>query len=374
MPSKKKIRLIIAPDYGYSRDLVKGIRKFAAHGNHWQIFFSSFSDIELTREFHGPVCDGAIAIAGAERVDQALRNLGIPVVNASSRSEQLSFPSVIQDNAAIGELAAEHLLERGFTRFAVVTYDGMRFSRERVEGFAQKLQPLGYPLEHISMHAIHDLERLRALEPPVGIFAVSDTLAIRVIQSLLMAKRRVPHEAAVVGVDNDDLMCDLAEVPLSSIDPGGERIGYEAADLLHRLLQGQEPAPTEPIRVPPSGVVERMSTHVMAVDDPLLVQVMEYIHEHACKRMSIDELTEGLDVSRRTLEVRFKRRFGHTLHDEIRRVQMRLARRLLQDTDIPVPEVAKRCGFGDYTRFISVFGSVAGTSPGRYRKHYRLKV
>ncbi|MCC5831015.1 MAG: DNA-binding transcriptional regulator [Phycisphaeraceae bacterium] len=367
-----RIRLIMEPDYGYCRDIVKGIRKFATHGSGWELFLSRMRDVDPQRTWATERCDGIIGLAGGGRTTEAMLSLDIPVVNVSSRAETLLFPSVIQDNHAIGHLAAEHLLERGFTRFTVVGFNSLRFSRERLEGFSDRIGPLDIPIRFIDRIRLEDFDEVRKLEPPMGVFVVTDSLAMRVIHRLIAADRRVPHDMAVIGVDNDDLLCDLAEVPLSSVDPGGERIGYEAAALLHRLIEGEQSPPTEPIRVPPAGVVERMSTQIMALEDPLLAKTMEYIQENACRRMTISDLVKDLEVSRRTLELRFKKRFGHTLHEEIRRVQMRLARSLLQDTDIPVPEVARRCGFSDYTRFISVFGAFVGNSPGRYRKQYRL--
>jgi LacI family transcriptional regulator len=201
--------------------------------------------------------------------------------------------------------------------------------------------------------------------------ACSDGRAKQLISACVRAGTRIPQDLAVVGVDNDEAMCELAEVPLSSIDPNGRRIGFEAAAMLEKLM-GDGKIEQKLVQIPPAGLVARASSEVLAVSDEEVANAIRYMQVHACDPMRVEDMMGELKVSRRTLEKRFRTIVGRTLHDEIRRLQFEKARKLLSETDLNIPQVATRCGFRDPKRFTTLFREEFGSPPVAFRRHSRL--
>ncbi|MFP4054085.1 MAG: substrate-binding domain-containing protein, partial [Phycisphaerae bacterium] len=309
--------------------------------------------------------DAALGAMFSKPILDAVGAAGIPAVNVSGR-DWSTLPSVIADNHAIGRVAAEHFLACGFERFAYVGGPAL-FSRERGEGFSARLEEAGLSCETRGDRA--DGWWLE-IPPPLALFAENDGFAKRLVSECLRAGRAVPEEAAVLGVDNDSVACELSDVPLSSIDPAAGRIGYLAAELLEKLVEGGT-VPEHPIRVSPVGVVHRPSTDVFVVDDPDLAAAMRVIAQRACEPITVEQVMEHVRISRRTFEKRFKARFAHTPHDEIRRVQFEQARRLLSETDWPIVQIAHRVGHSDAKRFITLFRKAFGDPPATYRRKLR---
>ena len=367
---KRQILVLMDPQYGFCREIVRGIRAFAdAHGG-WSLRWGN-PHVAVLRAMKPDECAGLICFFGSEDTDRvAAREFPVPTVNCSARQARSLLPRVLVDNAAAGRRAAEHLLERGFTNFAFHGIGGHFYSEERGRGFSDAVREAGCTCAVPPAGHLRELAAwLSGLERPVGILAADDRRAQRIIEACLDLGLGVPEEAAVVGVDDDEFLCESAAVPLSSVDTRGWRVGQRAAELLADLVAGK-PRPADPILVPPGDVMTRRSTDTVAVDDPDLIVAVKFIRDHACERMRVEDIIENLRISRRTLEKRFKAALGRTLHEEIRRAQLDRARHLLTQTRLDIAEVADRAGFCDRKAFHKVFAEAMGMPPGVYRDRY----
>jgi len=329
--------------------------------------------------------DGVIAEVVDPQVAERLRGLPCPVVNVASRLPPGLLPSVTVDNDAIGRLGARHLYESGHSRFAFAGIAGHRYSDERCDAFVNELQRLGRT--DVALFGRHDdsprdeppkadfaaLEQwVRGHPHPIGVMACNDFRARHVAQLAARAGIRVPEDIVVVGADNDELQCELSDIPLSSIDVALECVGYEAAVLLDRLMAG-DPEPAGPLRVPPIGVVARRSSDVLAIDDADVAAAVAFIREHAHEHIEVEDVLEKVHVSRRTLERRFNEALGRTPRAEIRRAHIERARKLLTETDLPMPDVARGAGLPNAERLSVVFKREVGQTPTAYRRQFRLR-
>ncbi|MES2788475.1 MAG: substrate-binding domain-containing protein, partial [Planctomycetota bacterium] len=206
---------------------------------------------------------------------------------------------------------------------------------------------------------------IKSLIGPVGIMACNDDLGLMVLDACRRIKRSVPDEVAVIGVENDPFLCNLCIPPLTSVDVNPERLGFDACVLLERLMQGRAVAPLT--RKPPLRIVERQSTDILAIDDPDIASAIRYIRTHACLGMAVSDLTDRIPLSRSSLNRKFQEKLGRTPKEEITRVQMDRARELLVNTEMPIHDVAKSCGFDDSNYFSKWFHDQQDTSPRRFR-------
>jgi len=197
--------------------------------------------------------------------------------------------------------------------------------------------------------------------------AANDSRARHVLEACRTADLTVPGEVAVIGVDNDELLCQLSTPLLTSIDQGAMRIGYEAAALLHGIIHGKKPRKRRFV-VDPVGIVARQSTDVLAVDDPKLAIAMAFIQDHACEGIKGQDVVRAVAISRSGLENRFKAILGYTVRGAIRQVQMERARRLISGTSLPLKQVASALGLRSVQHLTTLFGKTFNQSPAKYRK------
>jgi LacI family transcriptional regulator len=210
------------------------------------------------------------------------------------------------------------------------------------------------------------LEWLHSLRKPVGIFATNDLRGQHVLDACARDNIAVPEQAAVIGVDNDELLCGLCNPPLSSVIPNPERIGFEAAAWLDRLMRGETPAVME-VEVPPKGVAVRQSSDVYAVSDPTIASALRFIRERACDGLTVQQVLEHLVVSRSWLERNFRKILNRSPQAEIRNVQLKRCKELLRTTAMSLEKIAQLTGF-EHPEYMSVvFKRVTGETPGRYR-------
>ena len=211
---------------------------------------------------------------------------------------------------------------------------------------------------------------LADLPKPVGLMACNDDRGREVLAACRQAKLRVPEEVAVVGVDNDELLCELSDPPLSSVALGAERAGFEAAALLDQLMAGRS---KEPQRLVASalGVVARRSTDLSLHEDPEVAAAVKYIRDNAGRPIRVYDVVAGLGDARRTLEIRFQQALGRSIHAEIQRVRLERARRLLLETDLPLSKIAQASGFSSPSYLAAVFHRHLGVTPVKYRANNR---
>jgi LacI family transcriptional regulator len=208
---------------------------------------------------------------------------------------------------------------------------------------------------------------LDGLPKPVGIMACNDWRGRHLLEACRQLGLRVPDDAAVIGVDNDELTCELAIPPLSSVAQDAEAVGYQAAALLDQLMRGRRRRPTHLV-VPPACLVERESTDLVATNDPVVSGALHFIREHASRGINVADVVRHLDVSRSTIEKKLKHHLGRTVHDEIQRVRLEAARRLITTTVLPLHEVADRVGFSTEQYMSAVFLRELGHPPGKLRR------
>ena len=361
---------------------MRGVMQYANAERKWEFFTSIRRTFEESLS-HWPECDGAI-IAGAqpafiENVRGKCRHM-IVCSGAAGPSE----PAVVRvDDEAVGRMAAEHLIECGLKSFGyygwgvndLVGTGGTGFDRRH--GFELAVQKAGFPCACYSASFGRETETndwsnliawLRGLARPVGILTVDDGAAHNLASACRHAGLGVPEHVAIIGVNNDDLLCEAISTPLSSVDCGYSRLGHAAAYMLDRLLRGERLSNEERhLRIPPLRVVKRLSTDVLAVDDPHVADALRYIREHACDPCSVDDVLLQVSVGRRRLERLFARKLGYSPATEIVRVQIETAKQLLSRPEFKLAEVSHRCGFANPPSFTRAFTRVVGVTPSGYR-------
>jgi LacI family transcriptional regulator len=359
----------------YYPEMHRGVARFA-RDHDWHVT-ADFDD-PIPKHWRG---DGVITLLGS-KLDlwRQLRRLDVPIVDLAESRPNVPLPRVTMDNAAVGRIAAEHFLGRGFRNFAVIHRWDLGVSHRRRDSFASLIADAGYDCNILSWmqergeHADTREQRhrwlrrrLAKLPKPMAVFAVRDVEGVEVIEACLSAGIEVPGEIAVLGVDNNALICDCLRVPLSSIDPCHERVGYEGAALLSRLLRGASP-PSTPIYIPPAGIVQRRSTDSFAVEHPKVTLALKFIHENSHLSLTMDDVTRHVAMSRSGLEKAFREHFVRAPMQELRHIRIERAAALLRETKDKIYSVAIQTGFMSAHNLCRVFQSQFGMTPGEYRK------
>ncbi len=370
-------RVLIAANtsVGFGRGVLAGAIAYNRVRDAWDLTICPNWDINL--DGLDSQVDGAILQVDADAAARLARE-GPIAVNVDDGLDRFPLPSVINDNLAIGRMAAEHLLDRGFRRFGFHGEHGRYYSDQRLEGFRQTLAQRGGEVS-VSPNVGGDVNAegpfagwLDSLPRATGVLTCHDAAAHAMVDAALRRGRRVPEDLAILGVDNDQMICETSRVPVSSVATSSQRIGFQAAALLHRLMLGQRDRSPQPRRMPPLGVVTRHSTEVLAVENPYVVAAIGFIREHLAERFGVEDIVARLPVSRRYLESRFQRALGRSPGAEIRRQRMDRACQLLQTTDLSVRDVGKACGYHEIALFSKAFRQSTGTTATAYRKLSRL--
>jgi len=367
----------------YGRAVMRGAMQYIQVQRRWEIF-SALRGTFDSPPMPWPKCDGAI-MAGVQQelFERICTQSRFPI--SCSGATPASHPYVIcLDDVATGAMAAEHLIEcrlKSFGYYGVVgnvASHSIRRHRGFTEALARKgyscaVSPVNLQRDTLTKREVQEhwpplIEWLRGLPKPVGILAVDDAFAHDLAAACQHADFGVPEHVAIIGVNNDDLLCVSAATPLSSVDPDFSRMGYGAARMLDRLLHGEKLSEAERhVMLPPVRVVQRQSTDVLAVDDPDVADAVRYIREHACNPCSVDEVLRQVSVGRRRLERLFARKLGYSPATEIVRVQIETAKQLLSRPEIKLAEVSHRCGFANPPSFTRAFTRVVGVTPSNYR-------
>ncbi len=328
--------------------------------------------------------DGVIARLHNRTIAEAVRQTGLPLVDVLGTAACSHAPLVHVDNAAIGRMAAEHLLDRGFRRFGFCGFPGLNWAQQRRDSFVATLRKAGCPCKvyRMSPHTRSDSSWearqehlagwMNRLPKPAGILACYDPVGQKVLDACRRVGVPVPEQVAVVGVDNDETVCDVCNPPLSSVIANHMRVGYEAAALLDRLMRGRKP-PKKPIYIKPTGVATRLSSDVLAVGDPDVAAALAIIHQRACDGLSVCDVVQHVSVSRSTLKCLFRRMMGRSIHEEIIHTQLRRAQDLLAQGDLPLGSVAHQAGFRHQEYMGVVFRRRLGKTPGQYRRETQVQ-
>ncbi len=328
--------------------------------------------------------DGIIAGLDEQKVAAAVGGLDIPVIGTGGGygwyEPDSGIPYFYTGNDEIARLAAEHLLDQGFTRFAYCGFPRTRvngWSEERARAFERRIGEAGfscstYTGRHRSARKWAELQCelsawLESLEKPLALMACNDARARHVLEACRTIGARVPEDVAVVGVDNDALMCELTRPPLSSVEQGTLRMGYQSAALLDRIIDGEK-VPSIRNVIEPEGLVVRRSSDILAIEDADVADAVRFIREHACEGIQVPDVVKLVQVSRSLLETRFKAVMDRTIHAEIQRMQIQRAKQLIAATDLSFRRVAAQAGFQSVQYLTTVLRQHTGQTPAQYRK------
>lgn len=377
MTKPRKVALLIESSNAYARGLLRGIESYVREHGCWRIYLAEQGRGEQPPPWlRGWAGDGVIARIENPAIARALAALKIPIVDVSAARLLPKLPWFETDDAEFARLAAEHFLERGLVHFAFCGDPRFNWSLWREEHFARLIRAAGHechvfhspPKSKASgEHIIDEIGRwLTRLPKPIGVFACYDLRGHQVLDACRRLGIAVPEEVAVLGSDNDDLLCDLADPPLSSVIPNTRRTGYEAAALLDEMMNGKRRR-AEVHLIPPIGIATRHSTEVLAVADRYVAHAVKQIREQSSKGLRVEELARAAGISRRLLEERFKKLLGRSPHAEVVRAQLNRVKELLAGTDLTLREIADRTGFQHVEYLSAVFKKKVGIPPGRYR-------
>lgn len=385
LSNRRQVALAYPVAVPWAAMFVRGVMDYAQQHGGWSLTVSPPSlswageqtlTLDCLKDWPG---DGVIAAIGSPAEARSARRLRKPVVNMAASTQKSDFPRVIPDHYGMGRMAAEHLLARGLRRLAYYGFQGLWFSQQRCQGFVDRAHEAGISCAVLEVPGnvgvpeswqkrIAPLTRfLQRLHPPVGLLAVQDYRARTVVDECQRLGLRIPHDVAVIGIDDDPTICEFCRPTLSSVSRNSWRLGHETAALLDRLLDGL-PAPADDILVPSDGVVARQSTDTIAVEDPQVAAAVHFIHDHREMVFGVDRVVEATTISRRLLEVRFRQVLGCTLYDYICRERLERAKQYLAAPQrLKLHKVAALSGFSSMEQMRLLFKRMTGMSPFQYR-------
>jgi len=305
--------------------------------------------------------------------------LGFPTIIADTDEVFPGALSLDVDDAAIGTAAAEYYLSAGYRSFGFVGVD-TPYSAQRLDGFTERLArekmaaAVHVEKEVRSRHYLEIWQNpspalrrwLKALPKPLGVFAAHDPVGRLVCEAGRELGLSIPEDLAVIGANNDEMVCPLSNPPLSSIAIPWARIGAEAGNWVDALCRGECP-PRQPILFAPGGIIQRQSTTLLAVDDSDVRRVLQVMRERFDEPITVEIVCNELRLTRRTIERRFAQYLHATPWEILTRFRLDRAKTLLTTTELPIARVAEACGFGDAERFATTFRMRLGTSPSKFR-------
>jgi LacI family transcriptional regulator len=372
-----QVALIVETSVIYGRRILAGVARYLRSHHRWSVFIEQH---ELGTPPPTWLTSGHWDGILTRPTDQAMARLfccmKVPVVDLNDLYENLDLPWVGSDHAAIGRMGGSHLLEKGFRNFAFCGFANELWSTQRFNGFCSAVQQKNIPLYETPWRGPNmprwdqDIEQIEkwliALPKPVAIMACNDVRGLHVLDACSRARVLVPEEVAVAGVDNEEIICELCSPPLSSVAPNPEGIGYAAAELLDALIAGKRPRQLR-IFVDPVRVFSRQSTDVMAVSDWAVASAARFMREQALHGCRLSEVLQKLNMSRATLEKRFRKHLNRSPKQEMRRIQIERIKQLLAETDFTLEHIAELSGF-KHPEYMSVlFKRETGQTPGKYR-------
>ncbi len=381
MKAPLKVALLIETSNSYARGLLRGIVSYVREQRRWSLYLSEHNRGDRPprwlAHWNG---HGVIARIENAAIAEGLKRLTIPVVDMSAARLVPSLPWFETDDGAIAHLAADHLLERGFKYLAYAGDARFNWSNWRCEHFQNSVRAAGrqcFVYRPAKGYALDDEEQMDdlarwvlELPKPVGIMACYDLRGLQILDACRRVGVPVPDEVAVIGVDNDDLLCELSSPPLTSVIPNAHRTGYEAAQLLDEMMSGRK-VKGETHLIPPQGIATRQSTDALAIDDRTVARAVHFIRQHACGGIKVKDVLKAVPHSRTLLEARFKKYLGRTPHEEILRVRLDRVKHLLVETDLSLEQIAERSGF-PHVEYLSVaFRREVGKPPSQYRAQAR---
>jgi LacI family transcriptional regulator len=384
--ARPHVALIIETSKIYGREILMGIGQYLRLRQPWSIFTAERGQDDpepaWLKTWKG---DGIITRSLDMRLCRAAAARGIPVVSLRHLVEKPEFPSLFPDQGLIASRIVEHFFERGFRNFAYVGVAGNKgWERQRRASFIRILGERGCVnlairplLAEPGLTWEEEEEEIaawvRTLPTPIGIMVNFDTQGVQVLEACRRIGAHVPDDVAVVSVDNDSVLCEVATPALSSLDQNVQKLGFEAASMLDRMIAGKD-VEKRNYFVEPGHVVVRQSSDVLAVGDERLAKAIRFVRENACKGADVNAIARASGMSRRALEKKFMERIGRTPLGEMQELRFRRVRQLLLETDYVLPQIAEIAGFQYQEYMVRFFKKRSGMTPGQYRREKRFDV
>lgn len=387
MKAVPKIIIQIEPSRSSGRGLLRGISSYANIHGPWMFYRQPHSYLQTAATVHLPAffkdieADGMIGfVANQDIADRILSRkipaVLIPTVQPLSRAAY----TVMDDSPAIGVMGARYLLNKGLKKFAYCGFGTLLGSDEIGKAFTDSLKQAGFhtysyqpPKTKKQRLWKYELllicQWLQSLPKPIGMMTCNDDRSQNIIEACELVGIKVPDEVAILGVDNDDIICNLAVKPLSSVALNFERVGYRAAELLHRLVRGETVEP-QILRVEPTHVVTRQSTDIEAISEPDVAEAVRFIRRRAKQPVQVNEVADAVAMSRRALYDKFMKTLGHSVNEEIQNARLEQIIHLLINTDMPISQIASALGFPSGDHIARYFKRKKQMTLQAFRKHY----
>ncbi|WP_128545147.1 AraC family transcriptional regulator [Larkinella soli] len=382
-----KIILLIDFAEEYSKSLLKGITRYSREHGPWvfcrmPLYYRETIGIDgILKWAQEWEADGIIGQLYNDRNIGKFVEAGIPVIAQDFNERFTEIPNITGAHREAGAMAADYFLKKGFKNFAFYGFRDIVWSRERGEGFEQRIRGMSYPVhffEHLTDRSSELWyykpsalsQWLQSLPKPVAIMACDDRQGQHITEACRHSGIRIPEEVAVLGVDNDELICELSDPPLSSIVQNAEKGGYDAARLLdHMIRHGVHDF--YDIIVNPLQVITRQSTDIYATHDDYIASTLKFIHQNVDRNLQVDEVVRQVPLSRRALEKRFQDITGYPIYKYIFNLRMEKFTRKLLETDQTVFEIALDMGLSDSKNIARQFRQAKGCTPIEYRSRMK---
>lgn len=378
-----RVALIIETATTYGCRILAGIARYQRAHQRWSVFLEqrALGARPPAWLFSGR-WDGILSRPTDSELARLFRKMRVPVVDLNDLHDDLRLPWVGSDHTGIGRLGATHLLERGYRHFAFAGFSDELWATQRRDGFRAAVEARGFPVSVFESpwrgttaphwdKDLNDIAKwLQKIPQPVALMTCNDVRGLHVLDTCARLGLAVPEQVAVVGVDNEEILCELCAVPLSSVAPDPEGIGYAAAGLLDNLMAGKS-SRAQRITIPPAGVVTRRSSDSLAITDPVVAAALRFIRAQAVFGCTVPDVLRHVRVSRSVLERRFQEHLKRSPQAEIRAVQFARVKQLLAETDFTLQRIAELSGF-NHPEYLSVaFKKLYGLTPGKFRHQHQ---
>ena len=380
------IGILIERQRTYGRRLCEGIIRFARERTNWTLRIVDF--MNLPHIAHNKNIDGFIARVMDDRAEEQLRATGKPVVDVFFERPRMGFAAADQNALLVGQMAAQHFIEHRFTNFAFCGYNGRSYSDRRRDAFMQCLGQNHFPCavyrtppsalkdfnnsvvlqERFGFASDHRALRtwISKLPKPVGVFCSHDMRAYHLAEACRSQGLQIPEDVAILGADDDELVCNFSDPPLSSIDQNAFGIGYAAAKTLESMLQNPDVVPS-PVLIDPIRLIERESTHIYPVDPPWLSDAIIFIRRNISGSLTASDVYAAVGKSHTLVDSAFRKTFGTSVQKTIIGTRLEEAKRLVCNTSLTFTEIAAKTGFSTVQYFCSSFSKAFGATPSAYR-------
>mgnify|MGYP005845745029 CR=1 FL=1 len=382
MDSSPRVILIPDPSRGFGRGVIKGISRYSALHGRWSFYYQSPRyltkrrglRLSAFREWNpdGIIC--SMAQAGE------FEKLAVPMVCYDPGNYEGSIPCITSDDTAIGRLAAEHLINQGHRQFAFSGYGKLAWSEARQASFRERIEEAGYSAEAVAVMPVRRTpatwakeekivrEWLLGLPKPIGIFCANDDRAASITDVSRALDFNIPNDISIVGADNDEIICEVTNPPLSSVQISSDQAGYDAAALLGRLIRGEDASESQRLVAPAAGVIARQSTNLLMIRNRQVKKALQYITDHISKPISVTDVVRYVRLSHRGLNDSFHSELGVSIGGYITKTRVDYISRLLIDTELQIQEVALAAGYEDDRHFSRYFKRSTGETPRAFRR------